>query len=147
MPISQLGYYHAGLVLAQIFVSSNFVLLEKIFGFKKYLKISALLTSVGFFIACIAPNITTAIVFLVLAGGLGLTRFELIYAELNHHLPSETRATILSTISLFHTLFLVFVNPVVGFLADKSLYFALLLVGTLPLLTFFIKNQNYQTTD
>lgn len=139
VPISLLGYWHAFLVVVQIFISSNFVFIEKIFGFKRYLKISAILVAIGFFVAAITSNIAAAIVFLVLAGGFGLTRFELIYAQLNKYLPSENRSTILSAIKLFHTLFLVLINPLIGLIADQNLSFAFIFIALISLSSLLVK--------
>lgn len=56
---------------------------------------------------------------------------------MNKFIPSEKRATVLSSISMFRRLALVILNPVVGFSADQSLSAALILVGLLPLAVFF----------
>jgi len=71
-----------------------------------------------------------------MAGGLGLTRLDLLSAYMNKFIPSEQRATILSSISMLRRFLLVVLNPIVGFIADKSLVLALCLMGALSLGVF-----------
>jgi len=138
VPIVYFGLFHMIMALSEIIIASYFVQLEKWFGgAKRFLRFGALITSIMFFVVAIFPNIFTVIVFVVLAGGFGLTRLELMTAYMNKLIPSEQRATILSSISMFRRFALVFLNPVVGFIADKSLGWALLFVGIFPLLIFF----------
>lgn len=55
--------------------------------------------------------------------------------ELNAHIPSEKRATILSADSLFRALFLLAFLPLIGFLSDTfSIYMAVLIIGALLVL-------------
>lgn len=137
VPIIYFGFAHAFLVAVEIVVSSNFVRLEKLFGSgKAYLRFSAVATSVGFILVAIFPNLITAGLFLILAGGFGLTRQELMISYMNKFISSEQRATVLSSISMFRQLALVLLNPAVGFAADRSLGIALFAVGLLPLLLF-----------
>jgi hypothetical protein len=61
--------------------------------------------------------------------------------ELNTHISSAKRATILSTDSLFRALFLLAFLPIIGHLSDSfSIYTAMLFIGTLLLLNqiFFL---------
>jgi len=140
-PIIYFGYFHAFLVLIEILIASNFSLLEKWFGFNKYLKISAIITSLSFILVAIYPNFYTIISFLIFAGGFGLTRIELMLAHMNKLIPSSNRATILSSVSMFETFILVILNPIIGFLADKSLRYALLTISILPIVTLFLKTR------
>lgn len=137
-PIVYFGWFHALLVGTEILISSNFVKLEKIFGSgKKYLRFSTIITSLAFLVVAIYPHIITIILFIILAGGFGLTRSELMSVYMNKFIPSDRRATVLSSISMFRRFVLVILNPVIGFTADHSLRLALLVVGFLPLLVFF----------
>lgn len=137
VPIELFGVGHAFLVAVQILISSNFVRLEGWFGSgKALLRCSAVFTAVGFILVAAFPNLITVSLFILLAGGFGLTRQELMSAYMNKFIPSEQRATVLSSISMFRQIMLVVLNPIVGFTADHSLRLALLGVGLLPLLLF-----------
>lgn len=137
VPIIYFGLLHALLVASQIVVASNFVRLEKLFhGAKNLLAFSAVITGITFAVAGLYPSLVTALLFITLAGGFGLTRGELMGVYLNRLIQSHQRATVLSSISMFRRLFLVLLNPIVGFTADRSLNLALLGVGLLPLLVF-----------
>jgi len=137
VPVVYFGWFHASLVGIEMLIASNFVRLEKLFGSgKAYLRFTAVITSVAFLITAAFPNIVTVILLIVLAGGFGLTRLELMSAYMNRFIPSEQRATVLSSISMFRRFTLVFLNPVIGFTADHSLRFALIVVGLLPWLVF-----------
>lgn len=137
VPLFYFGFIQAFLVAAQILVASNFTRLENIFrGPKNLLTFSALATAVGFILVALMPNLLTEIIFLVLAGGFGLTRAELMGAYMNKFIESHQRATVLSSISMLRRISLVVLNPLVGLAADHSLNLALLLLGVLPLLVF-----------
>lgn len=138
IPILYFGWFHALIVAVEIAISTNFVRLEKMLGGgKTYLRFTAIVVSLGFLTVAAFPSIVTVILFLVLAGGFGLTRMELMRAYLNRFIPSEKRATVLSSISMFRRFALVPLNPIIGFTADHSLRLALGIVGILPLLVFF----------
>ncbi len=137
VPITVFGLFHALLVLSEIAVSSGFERLEKLFGGQEaFIKGSALLTAAAFILVAIYPSKLSIILFLVFAGGFGLTRATFISSHMNQFIPSEKRATVLSSISMFRKFSLAAFNPLVGFTADKSLSLALLGLGLLPLITF-----------
>jgi len=138
IPLIYFGLLHAVMALTEVLIAANFVRLEKLFGgAKQYLRFSALITSFMFFVVALIPNIITVMLFVVLAGGFGLTRLELMTAYMNKLIPSGQKATILSSISMLRRLVLVFLNPLVGFIADKTLSGALLFIGIIPIVVFF----------
>lgn len=129
------GVFHLILTLVQILVNNTFHLQEKIFGsISNYLKISALFAGVGFILVGIHVNIITIMLFILLSGGYGLTRLTHLSSHMNRVIDSEYRATVLSSLSMFRRMFLVILNPLVGFFADKSLSLTLIALGILPLL-------------
>jgi len=146
IPIIFFGYFHAVLVGLEIIVSHNFHFIEKIFkNIKNYLIFTAIVVSLGFFIVALYTNILTIFLFLILAGGFGLTRLTFIVAYINKLIPTEERATINSFISMFSSLSLVIINPLVGLLIDRTLVLSLFAISILPLiaLIFFpIKNKD-----
>ena len=135
--IFYLGVIHAVLVLSEILVSSNFERLTKLFGSdKRYLRVSAIVVVLSFLLVAAWPNVVTISILVILGGGFGLTRLPLMSAYMNKFIPSEQRATILSSISMFRRFGLVILNPLIGFTADYSLRLAALVVGLLPLTIF-----------
>lgn len=136
------GFIHALLLGTEIFISSHFGWIERIFGQGgRYLKLSAVITSLGFFLVAFYPSLITILIFVLGAGGIGLTRANYIEAIANKQIQSQERATILSSISMLRRLALIVLNPLVGMTADYSLPFALILVGLLPLGTLLIRGE------
>ena len=118
-------------------IAGNFMRLEKWFGStKKYLRFTALVTGLSFFLVALFPSIITTITLIIFAGGFGLTRMRLMTTYMNQFIHSDKRATVLSSISMFQRLALALVNPVVGMIADQSLSVALFLVGLIPIVGF-----------
>ncbi len=134
VPIFFFGFAHASYLAAQILVSSNFSFFEKILGSAHhYLRASALITTFFFTVVALYPHIITVILFLLFAGGVGLTRATYIVSVANASIPSQERATVLSSIQMLRRFALIILNPFVGMTADYSLRLALFLVGLLPL--------------
>lgn len=137
IPIFYFGFWHTFLVAAEILIASNFGYFEKIFGSgKSLLNFSAIITSISFIIVAIFPSIFTLVLFILFAGGFGITRFELMSSYMNKFIPSEQRATVISSVSMFKRFALVILNPIIGFAADRSLGLAFLILGLIPLLVF-----------
>ena len=137
IPIFYFGFGHSLLVTAEILVASNFTYFEKIFGSgKSFLNFSAIITGISFIVVALFPSIFTVTLFILFAGGFGITRSELMSSYMNKFIPSEKRATVLSSISMFRRFALVIINPIIGFTADHSLGLALLILGLLPILVF-----------
>lgn len=142
MPIEYFGYFQTLLLLAQVFISSNFLLMEKWMGKDTtYLKSSAILTSLSFILVAIHPNLTTVIIWLVVGAGLGMTRSTYIVGLASKYIPSRERATVLSSIGMLRRLSLVVLNPIVGYLATRSLPVAIFIIGLLPLAALFISRK------
>lgn len=139
IPLEYYGIAHAGLVMVQVVVAANFTKLIRLFGsLGRYLNFSALLVGLGFVLVAFLPSLFTLCIFLAFAGGFGLTRLELMSAEMNKLISSAGRATTLSSISMVQRISISAMNPLVGFLTDRSIVFSLLAVSMLPLLTLFV---------
>lgn len=137
VPIQYFGLVHASFVAIQMLIAANFSLLEKLAGSSaRLLKITALLTGLSFIAVSFNQSLYMVAVFLIFAGGFGLTRLELLTAQMNKFIPSEQRATILSSISMFRRFTLVILNPIVGFTVDRSFSLALFGIGLIPILVF-----------
>ncbi len=142
IPIMYFGLAHAGLLLSEILVSSNFTTLEKILGVGKvYLRSSAILVTLSFILAALIPNIYTLIILIVIGGGIGYTRATYISSLANKHIQSHHRATVLSSIGMVRRLALVVLNPAVGYAATYSLPLAFILVSLFPLSSLFIREE------
>lgn len=132
------GVIHAILVLSEILISNNFVRLTKFFKSDKgYLRASAMAVVISFLLVAMSPNIVTVSILVIVGGGFGLTRLPLMSSYMNKFIPSEQRATVLSSISMLRRFALVILNPFIGFAADHSLRLAALIVGVIPLAIFF----------
>jgi len=137
IPIFYFGFIRASMSLNQILISSNFEFLEKIFGSAHaFLKMSALLIGVLFLVVAIFPNLITVLLFVVIGGGLSVSRSTLISTYMNKHIPSEQRATILSSIAMLSRVTLAITGPLIGIMADYSLRGTIFIVGLLPLAVF-----------
>ncbi len=148
IPVIYFGYFNAFLVLSEIIVARNFVRFEKLFGSgRNFLKFSALAAGLAFLVVAFLSNVFTVIIFLVFAGGFGLTRLDLMSVYMNRFIPSEQRATVLSSISMLRRFLLVVLNPLMGFVADKSLVLALCLAGVLCLGVFLFSPLKREILD
>jgi MFS family permease len=137
-PIFYFGVMQMMMIASEIIVASNFVFFEKIFGSAKtYIRFSALITAAAFFLVATFTNIWTIVIFIIFAGGFGVTRLELMTAHMQKFIPSEKRATVLSSVSMFRRFTLIFINPLIGLIATQSLHTSLFVVGLLPLAVFF----------
>jgi MFS family permease len=128
--IAYFGIVHAFMCLAQIFIISNFIRLEQWLGAKRRLLfLGASITGIFYILLSItrfAPLVITAI---ILSAGFGLSRGPLFSNYMNKHIPSDKRATVLSTTSMLRTFSIVIVNVTAGLLADWSIPNTLMILG------------------
>ncbi|RJQ27247.1 MFS transporter [Candidatus Parcubacteria bacterium] len=137
VPIFYFGFIRAAMSLNQMLISSNFEFLEKLFGSAEaYLKMSALIVGILFLLVAVFPNVVTVLLFVVIGGALSVSRSTLISTYMNKHIPSEQRATILSSIGMLSRVTLAITGPLIGFMADHSLRGTIFFVGLLPLAIF-----------
>lgn len=136
--IALFGLFQVLFTGTQIAASHNFTFLETLFGSARgYLRFSALATGLSFLLVALFPNLITVILFILLAGGLGMSRSTLVSSYMQQYIPSEKRATVLSSVSTFSRLAIALCNPLVGLAATHSLQLAILLLGLFPLVLFF----------
>lgn len=148
IPLFYFGFGHVLLTGTEILIASNFIRIEKFLkSGRAYFRYTALLTALPFFFVALFPNLATIGLFIALSGGFGMTRIELMSAYMNKHIPSEQRATVLSSISMLRRFTLMLLNPVVGFVASVSLPTALILVGLLPLFIFMFSRITEETLN
>ena len=138
MPILWFGVFHAIMFVAEILVSSNFSKLKKLAGSEQnYFRWSALIVTCVFLLVAIKINLLTISLFLILGGGVGYTRLAFATAYMNRFISSAQRATVLSSVSMMRRFALIFLYPIAGFIADKSMPVALFFLSLLPLSIFF----------
>jgi len=137
IPIIYFGFGHVLLTLSEILISTNFIILEKFFGGSAgFFRFSALLVAVPFVLVVIFPSVYSIVFLIVISGGFGMTRINLISAFMQKHILSSERATVISAVSMFRRMVLTVLNPIMGFVAVKSMPMALLTLGAIPLMVF-----------
>ncbi|MHA1377352.1 MAG: MFS transporter [Candidatus Helarchaeota archaeon] len=133
------GFVATAMLIVQIIILNNFGKFEKIFGTKRrYLFFSSLVTGVMFIFCGLTRYLPIMLSAILLAAGFGLSRRPLIINYMNKYIPSEKRATILSTISMFERLVLAIANPFIGLLIDWSVNYTLLILGFAAVFFSFI---------
>lgn len=139
LDIAYFGFVHAGFVLSQILIMNNFNKLEKILGSKKRLIfLSSLITGLMFVLGGLTTFLPIVIIVILVGGGFGLSRRPLFASYFNKYIPSDKRATVLSSISMMRRLSVAIVNPFIGMLADWSLANTLVLLGIVAISFSFI---------
>jgi MFS family permease len=124
------GVVHAAMCIGQIALLSNIERVEALAGSRRrYLLISAVLPGLAFVVLGATAHVTPAVIAILVAASVGLSRPPLFISYMNKYIPSEQRATVLSTISMLRTLAVAVVNPIAGWLADWSIQSAMVILG------------------
>jgi MFS family permease len=130
VPLQAFGVVHALGCLAQIAFLSGAPWLERRAGSKRRLILAATLLSAVAFLGLAATTAWPLVTLGIVAGmAFSLPRVPLFSAAINHHVASSERATVLSFCSMIRTLGIVAMNPITGFVAERSLDGALVLMG------------------
>jgi MFS family permease len=136
-PITTFGIIHGLLAGSQIVVSAIYPKIPKVV--KKAIPV---IVGLSFAISAIWPNTASLILFVSLGGGFGLTSLKLNAAKLNRYIDEngngKSRATVLSTISMFRRGSTAILNPIIGSAGESSVRLALLLVGAIPFAVSFL---------
>jgi len=139
MDIAYFGIIHCLFVGAEIMVMNHYKSLEKIFGSKKGLLFySGFILGILYLIGGLTAFLPIVIFVIIVGGGFGKGRRPLFTSYLNKHIPSEQRATTLSTISMLDKAAIAAFSPIFGLLADWSLSTTLLILGALTIIFAFI---------
>ncbi len=130
VPLQAFGVVHALGCLAQISFLSGVPRLERWSGSKRRLILAATLLSGAAFLGLATTTSWPLVILGIVAGmAFSLPRVALYGAAINHHVASSERATVLSFCSMIRTLGIVALNPIIGFVAERSLDGALLVMG------------------
>lgn len=133
--IAYFGFVSALMVATEILIMNNYEKFESILKSKKKLIfISALITGLMFIIAGLTSIIPIILIAIIFGGGFGLSRRPLLISYMNKYIPSDKRATVLSTVSMFRSLTLTIANPIVGYAVDHSLNYTLIGLGAIAII-------------
>jgi len=128
--IAWFGTVHSMMCLAQIAVIANFIRLEKLLGRKRrLLLLSAAVPGALFIMLGLVHTTVLVVAAIILCAAFGLSREPLFTSYMNKYIPSDKRATVLSTTSMLRTLAICIANPIAGFLADWSIPMTLVIIG------------------
>jgi MFS family permease len=132
LSIAYLGWILAGMSGAEILIMNNATRLEKLFRSKKnYLLWSALITGTGFLLLGFIHNVIITVFIILSVAGFGLSRRILFDNYLHKFIESKSRATVLSTISMFERFSRAIMYLVVGLIVTYSLEIAMIFLGVL----------------
>jgi MFS family permease len=135
------GIVHMFMSISEILVLNSFIRMEKWLGSKKrVLFLSAFLTGCSFILLSVVQFTPLVIAGILICAAFGLTRGPLFSNYLNKYIPSDKRATILSTTSMLRTFSIVIVNSVSGLLADWSIPNTLMILGIATIVFSFVSN-------
>jgi MFS family permease len=134
LPIVYLGWIAAGFNLFSTLLLTQVMRLQKYFGVRRLLLLSALLPGVLFIALGIWRMLPLTIPTLFLLVGCKMVRAPVLNEYINRHIESENRATVISSVSLLERSITFVLYPVVGILADASLDYALWFLGGVAIL-------------
>lgn len=115
-----------------VLLSSKYAyLIEKNLGGKTALLVFTLLPGVFYGLMAMTSSPWLAVTFFCLNYGTSAFQEPLFTDYTNRHIPSETRATLLSFIAMLSSLYVAVMGPIIGNIADHSLPIAFLFMGVL----------------
>ncbi len=124
------GVVHVALCLGQIALLQGAARIESALGSHRALLTAFALGAGASFAALGFARSPFAVVpLVVLAVSFGLARAPLMFADLNAHIPSERRATVLSGVSMLRTLAIVLANAAAALGTRASLHGTVLVAG------------------
>ena len=139
LAIVYFGVIRSAFSLAGMAATFNLHLTEKLFGSEKsFIDATAIIVSACLLLVAFFPSVVTIVLAIVLVGGFASARTTYLNTKMNEVIPTDQRATVLSSTSTVNMLVFAIANPIVGYVADHSLTLAFLIVGILPLVAFLI---------
>jgi len=136
--VAYYGFVGAGFNLFAMLLVLNVKKLEDTFGMKNILFYSAFVPSLLFIGLVISKNFYFVLFSILLISGMKILRAPILSDFMNKHIDSKNRATVLSSVSLVERIVVTILYPIIGFLADVSLNYALMFLGVLALIFTFI---------
>ena len=149
LAIKYFGIVHALSALGQIILLSNLQRVESWIGSKrKLLLIMAMTAGLAFISLAFVKSIFAVAFAIIVSFTFSLPRIPIFSSYMNKFIPSDKRATILSLTSMLRTLAIVIINPIIGFLADWSIFYTMMILGGLILFsTFFSRIEEKHLID
>jgi hypothetical protein len=117
--------------LLGIFTSKYAYLLEKVLGVRKGVMFAVLLPGIFYFLLAVISHSIISIVLVVLAFGSMHVQKPILLDYLNRHIESRNRATVLSLINVVTGFYVAIMGLLIGLLADVSLNYSFILMGSL----------------
>jgi MFS family permease len=137
--VEYLGFVFSAFVLAQIVVINNFSRLERLFGSKKRLIFfSSMIAGVMLIVGNMTSYLPLVLVSIVVAVAFGSSRSVLFSSYYNKFIPSNKRATVLSSISMTRRLTIAIANVLIGIFIDSYFTFALIALGIFAIVVSII---------
>ena len=144
LPLFYLGFISSIITISDL-VFSNFIpnLFKRTKYKRTYLIISTLVVGISFVIMGFTTFVPFSILLVVLIAAFGYTRWILFINGINNQIESENRATVLSTINMFGSIFSAIFYPIIGYLVMWNIFGATIIIGALIiLLTLFSRVKN-----
>ena len=134
------GLVNTCIIITEIILLNSYIKLEKLLKSKKRLIfLSALLIGVMFIIGSLTRYMPVVILVILTVCSFAMTRRTLMVNYMNKYIPSEERATVLSSISMLISFGKMLFFPLVGFFIEKiSLSVVLMSLGIITLIFAFI---------
>jgi len=133
LPVAVFGFVGGGANALAAVLLLNVKTIERLFGMRRILFFSALIPGLLFVALGFFRSVPFVIVGVTLVIALKLLRAPILSDFMNKHIESANRATVLSSVSLLERVMIGILYPVVGFLADIRLGYALATLGILAL--------------
>ncbi len=134
LKVANFGFVAAGFNLFSTLLLGNVKLLERVFGLRQLLLYSALIPAVLFLTLGVAHQLAFVIPAFFLIVGCKMVRMPILNEFINRRIASDTRATVISSVSLLERFITFLLYPLVGFLADLSIDYAFFFLGGLCML-------------
>ena len=108
--------------------------IEKLFGMKNMLFYSAIIPGLFFIGLFFFRNVYFVLVSIFIITGLKIMRSPILSDFMNKHIESRNRATVLSGVSMLEKIIVMILYPIIGLLADFSLWATFLFLGIATLI-------------
>jgi len=132
--IQWLGVVGFGFNLFSLFLLTNINTIEHKIGIRSLLFYSTLIPGIAYLGLFVFHNVGFIIFAVFLIVGMRKLRMPLFADYMNRFIESRNRATVLSGISMIERLMIALMYPVVGLIADYSVFIPFLLLGSITIL-------------
>lgn len=143
-----LAYSIGGLLV--LIASKYAYVLEKKLNGPVALLVSTLLPGIFFGLMALTSNMWLAIIFFCFNYGSAALQEPLFADYINRHIPSESRATLLSFVGMLSSLYIAVMEPIVGKVADFSVPLSFLFMGliiTIAAISLRVNETHLYTKD